>query len=42
MSEREKDKILILSAIYGDGHKQVANAIAEAVDFCSRTWSRLR
>ncbi|CRK81001.1 MGDG synthase family glycosyltransferase [Neobacillus massiliamazoniensis] len=32
MKFREKDKILILSATYGDGHKQVANAISEAVD----------
>jgi processive 1,2-diacylglycerol beta-glucosyltransferase len=33
MNYREKDKILILSATFGDGHKQVANAISEAVDF---------
>lgn len=31
MKYREKDKILILSANFGDGHKQVANAISEAV-----------
>lgn len=28
-----KDKYLILSASFGEGHKQVANAISEAVDF---------
>ncbi|WML56628.1 glycosyltransferase [Neobacillus sp. PS2-9] len=33
MNYTDKDKILILSATYGDGHKQVANAISEAVDF---------
>jgi processive 1,2-diacylglycerol beta-glucosyltransferase len=33
MNYREKDKILILSATFGEGHKQVANAISEAVDF---------
>jgi processive 1,2-diacylglycerol beta-glucosyltransferase len=32
MNYREKDKILILSATFGDGHKQVANAISEAID----------
>ena len=32
MNYREKDKILILSATFGDGHKQVANAISEAVN----------
>ena len=31
MNYSEKDKILILYAAYGDGHKQVANAISEAV-----------
>ena len=35
MFESEKDKILILSATFGDGHKQVAKAISEAVDFCT-------
>ncbi|MGG0656066.1 MGDG synthase family glycosyltransferase [Rummeliibacillus pycnus] len=35
MSVREKDKILILSATFGDGHKQVAKAISEAVNSCS-------
>lgn len=33
MSVNEKDKILILSATFGDGHKQVAKAISEAVNF---------
>lgn len=33
MNGREKDKYLILSATFGEGHKQVANAISEAVDF---------
>ncbi|MBB6445613.1 MGDG synthase family glycosyltransferase [Bacillus benzoevorans] len=33
MNDREKDKYLILSATFGEGHKQVANAISEAVDF---------
>jgi processive 1,2-diacylglycerol beta-glucosyltransferase len=33
MSGREKDKYLILSATFGEGHKQVANAISEAVDY---------
>jgi processive 1,2-diacylglycerol beta-glucosyltransferase len=33
MNDREKDKILILSATFGDGHKQVANAINEAIEF---------
>jgi len=33
MSVKEKDKILILSATFGDGHKQVAKAISEAVNF---------
>lgn len=32
MSVKEKDKILILSATFGDGHKQVAKAISEAVN----------
>lgn len=32
MKRRDKEKILILSATFGDGHKQVANAISEAVD----------
>ena len=32
MSIKEKDKILILSATFGDGHKQVAKAISEAVN----------
>ncbi|NRD79297.1 1,2-diacylglycerol 3-glucosyltransferase [Bacillus sp. BRMEA1] len=32
MKMNEKDKILILSAGFGDGHKQVANAIGEAVE----------
>lgn len=35
MSVREKDKILILSATFGDGHKQVAKAISEAVNSCT-------
>ena len=33
MNNREKDKYLILSATFGEGHKQVANAISEAVDY---------
>jgi processive 1,2-diacylglycerol beta-glucosyltransferase len=33
MNFKDKDKILILSATYGDGHKQVAKAISEAVDY---------
>jgi processive 1,2-diacylglycerol beta-glucosyltransferase len=33
MNYMEKDKILILSASYGEGHKQVAKAIQEAVDY---------
>lgn len=33
MNGREKDKYLILSATFGEGHKQVANAISEAVDY---------
>lgn len=33
MNCREKDKILILSATFGDGHKQVAKAINEAIEF---------
>ncbi|MCM3570321.1 MGDG synthase family glycosyltransferase [Neobacillus mesonae] len=33
MSNREKEKYLILSATFGEGHKQVANAISEAVDY---------
>ena len=32
MNDNEKDKILILSATFGDGHKQVAKAISEAVE----------
>lgn len=32
MDNREKDKILILSATFGEGHKQVACAISEAVE----------
>lgn len=32
MDDSEKDKILILSATFGDGHKQVAIAIGEAVE----------
>ncbi len=32
MSIKEKDKVLILSATFGDGHKQVAKAISEAVN----------
>ena len=32
MNNREKDKYLILSATFGEGHKQVANAISEAVN----------
>lgn len=31
MNNREQDKYLILSATFGEGHKQVANAISEAV-----------
>ena len=31
MNNRERDKYLILSATFGEGHKQVANAISEAV-----------
>nr|WP_248733348.1 glycosyltransferase [Neobacillus rhizosphaerae] len=33
MNDKKKDKILILSASFGDGHKQVANALSEAVQF---------
>lgn len=33
MNDREKDRYLILSATFGEGHKQVANAISETVDF---------
>ncbi|MED4204935.1 MGDG synthase family glycosyltransferase [Neobacillus mesonae] len=33
MNNREKDKYLILSAKFGEGHKQVANAISEAIDY---------
>ncbi|MCM2533102.1 glycosyltransferase [Neobacillus pocheonensis] len=33
MNSKNKDKILILSATFGDGHKQVAKAISEAVDY---------
>ncbi|WP_066073764.1 MGDG synthase family glycosyltransferase [Neobacillus soli] len=33
MNGREKDKYLILSATFGEGHKQVANAISETVDY---------
>ncbi|MEH7309205.1 MGDG synthase family glycosyltransferase [Neobacillus drentensis] len=33
MNDNEKEKILILSATFGDGHKQVANAINEAIEF---------
>ena len=33
MKYRQKDKMLILSATFGDGHKQVANAISEAVQY---------
>ena len=33
MNDNEKDKILILSATFGDGHKQVAKAISEAVEY---------
>lgn len=33
MNDIEKDKILILSATFGDGHKQVAKAISEAVEY---------
>lgn len=32
MNVNERDKILILSATFGDGHKQVAKAIGEAVE----------
>lgn len=32
MNNREKDKYLILSATFGEGHRQVANAISEAVN----------
>ncbi|MEK6453298.1 glycosyltransferase [Caldifermentibacillus hisashii] len=32
MNKKDKEKILILSAGFGDGHKQVANAIGEAVE----------
>ncbi|MDR7001867.1 MGDG synthase family glycosyltransferase [Neobacillus niacini] len=32
MENKVKDKILILSATFGDGHKQVANAIGEAIE----------
>src|SRR6478752_3077387 len=32
MNNREQDKYLILSATFGEGHKQVANAISEAVN----------
>ncbi|OIK15651.1 1,2-diacylglycerol 3-glucosyltransferase [Bacillus sp. MUM 116] len=32
MKRRDKDKILILSATFGDGHKQVANAVGEAIE----------
>ncbi|HEY2419875.1 MAG TPA: glycosyltransferase, partial [Neobacillus sp.] len=34
MNYREKDKILLLSATFGEGHKQVANAISEAATYC--------
>ena len=33
MNDNKKDKILILSATFGDGHKQVAKAISEAVEY---------
>ncbi|WP_042461972.1 MGDG synthase family glycosyltransferase [Neobacillus dielmonensis] len=33
MKSVEKDKYLILSATFGDGHKQVANAISEAIEY---------
>ncbi|WP_176586550.1 MGDG synthase family glycosyltransferase [Priestia megaterium] len=33
MNNREKNKYLILSATFGEGHKQVANAISEAVNY---------
>ncbi len=33
MNDCEKEKILILSATFGDGHKQVAKAINEAIEF---------
>jgi processive 1,2-diacylglycerol beta-glucosyltransferase len=33
MNDIEKHKILILSATFGDGHKQVAKAISEAVEY---------
>jgi processive 1,2-diacylglycerol beta-glucosyltransferase len=33
MSNREKDKYLILSATFGEGHKQVANAISESINY---------
>ena len=33
MIKCEKDKYLILSATFGEGHKQVANAISEAVEY---------
>ncbi|WP_066254078.1 MGDG synthase family glycosyltransferase [Neobacillus drentensis] len=33
MNAEKKDKILILSASFGDGHKQVANALSEAIQF---------
>ncbi|EKN64780.1 1,2-diacylglycerol 3-glucosyltransferase [Neobacillus bataviensis LMG 21833] len=33
MNSKKKDKILILSASFGDGHKQVANALSEAIQF---------
>ncbi|MFJ7724790.1 hypothetical protein ACIQXV_01375 [Neobacillus sp. NPDC097160] len=32
MKDKKKDKILILSASFGAGHKQVANALKEAVN----------
>ncbi|MEH7378492.1 1,2-diacylglycerol 3-glucosyltransferase, partial [Neobacillus drentensis] len=33
MNKSANDKILILSAKFGDGHKQVATAIFEAIEF---------
>lgn len=33
MNYRQKDKMLLLSATFGDGHKQVANAISEVVEY---------
>ncbi len=33
MKDKKKDKILILSASFGDGHKQVANALRETIRF---------